>query len=41
MKKQPRSKADFAAIKGMKNKAEKFGEEIIKILQETELEQQE
>jgi superfamily II DNA helicase RecQ len=41
VKKQPRSKADFAAIKGMKNKAEKFGEEIIKILQETELEQQE
>jgi len=41
VQKQPRSKGDFAAIKGMKQKAEKYGEEIIRILQEAELEQQE
>ena len=41
VKRQPAAKADFAAIKGMKAKADKYGEEIIRILQEAELEQQE
>jgi superfamily II DNA helicase RecQ len=41
VQKQPRAKSDFVAIKGMKRKAEKYGEEIIRILQEAELEQQE
>ena len=34
IKKQPKAKADFAAIKGMKTKADKYGEQIIKLLQE-------
>lgn len=41
VQKQPRSQSDFASIKGMKKKAEKYGDEIIRILQEVELEQQE
>jgi len=41
IKKQPKAKADFSAIKGMKSKADKYGEQIIKLLQETELEHEE
>jgi ATP-dependent DNA helicase RecQ len=41
IKRQPQAKADFCAIKGMKSKAEKYGEQIIKLLQETELEHEE
>ena len=35
VKRQPVAKADFTAIKGMKGKADKYGEQIIKLLQET------
>jgi superfamily II DNA helicase RecQ len=38
IKRQPQAKADFAAIKGMKSKVDKYGEQIIKILQEAALE---
>ncbi|MDY0128291.1 MAG: HRDC domain-containing protein, partial [Candidatus Cloacimonadaceae bacterium] len=41
VKRQPVAKADFAAIKGMKNKADKYGEQIIKVLQEAELSHEE
>lgn len=41
VKRQPRAKADFVAIKGMKQKADKYGETIIRILQEVELDKQE
>jgi superfamily II DNA helicase RecQ len=41
IRKQPKSKADFAAIKGMKAKADKYGEQIIKLLQESALESEE
>ncbi|MDD4223629.1 MAG: HRDC domain-containing protein [Candidatus Cloacimonetes bacterium] len=41
VKRQPRAIADFAAIRGMKQKAEKYGETIIRILQEVELDKQE
>lgn len=37
VKKQPRSIGDFAAVKGMKGKAEKYGETIIRLLQEASL----
>jgi len=36
IKRQPQAKTDFAAIKGMKGKADKYGEQIIKLLQETD-----
>jgi len=36
IKRQPQAKADFAAIKGMKGKAGKYGEQIIKLLQESD-----
>jgi superfamily II DNA helicase RecQ len=36
IKRQPKARADFSAIKGMKNKADKYGELIIKLLQEYE-----
>jgi hypothetical protein len=36
IKRQPKARADFSAIKGMKNKADKYGEQIIKLLQEYE-----
>ena len=41
IKRQPQAKADFAAIKGMKGKADKYGEQIIKLLQEAVLEPEE
>jgi len=41
VKRQPKAKFDFASIKGMKQKGDKYGEAIIRILQEVELEQQE
>ena len=41
IKRQPQAKADFAAIKGMKGKADKYGEQIIKLLQEAALEPEE
>ena len=41
VKRQPVAKADFAAIKGMKGKADKYGEQIIKLLQESALEPEE
>jgi superfamily II DNA helicase RecQ len=41
VQKQPRSKSDLAAIKGMKQKAEKYSEDVIRILQEVELDRQE
>jgi len=41
VKRQPVAKADFAAIKGMKGKADKYGEQIIKLLQEAALEPEE
>ncbi len=41
VKKQPRSISDFAAIRGMKGKAEKYGEKIIRILQEVGIEHEE
>ncbi len=34
VQKQPRAIGDFASIKGMKGKAEKYGEAIIRLLQE-------
>ena len=37
VKKQPRAIGDFAAIRGMKGKGEKYGEAIIKLLQEASL----
>ncbi len=37
VKKQPRALGDFTAIKGMKGKAEKYGEAIIRLLQEASL----
>ncbi len=37
VKRQPRSIGDFTAIKGMKGKAEKYGETIIRLLQEASL----
>lgn len=36
VRRQPVAKADFAAIKGMKGKSDKYGEQIIKLLQETD-----
>ena len=41
IKKQPASKSDFAAIKGMKTKADKYGEQIIKLLQEEQIDREE
>ena len=41
IKRQPKAKADFAAIKGMKGKADKYGEQIIKLLQGAALESEE
>jgi ribonuclease D len=41
IKKQPKSISDFASIKGMKEKGEKYGERIIKLLQETQLKHEE
>ncbi len=41
IKTQPKAKAEFAAIKGMKAKADKYGEQIIKLLQEEEIESEE
>ena len=41
VKKQPATIGDFSTLKGMKAKAEKYGPEIIKILQEVELDPQE
>jgi superfamily II DNA helicase RecQ len=41
VKRQPKAKSDFASIKGMKQKGDKYGEEIIRLLQEVKLEQQE
>lgn len=41
IKRQPKAKADFAAIKGMKGKADKYGEQIIKLLQETDQDHEE
>jgi ribonuclease D len=38
VKKQPKTISDFSSIKGMKSKAEKYGEQIIKLLQEAVLE---
>ncbi len=41
VKRQPQSMGDFDAIKGMKSKAGKYGEQIIKLLQEVLLEPKE
>ena len=41
VKRQPKSIGDFDGIKGMKSKASKYGEKIIKLLQEAALETEE